>query len=161
VAMISAAANADPDVRVVDLRGVGSDAAATLRDLVSAARVDGEPGDADEAHADERVVVVLDDAEHLDPATDDALEALVALGPRHRVRAIVGVDNRAALRAYAGGVAALRRTRRGLILQPDIDDGELFGVRLRLLPEEHFPVGRGFLVDGKDITRVQVAAAHG
>ncbi len=80
------------------------------------------------------------------------------LRPTADVRIVAAADNRAARRAYAGGLAGIRRSRRGLLLQPDADDGELFGVRLRLRPEESLPPGGGFLVGGKDVVRVQVRA---
>ena len=57
---------------------------------------------------------------------------------------------------YQGPVAALRRSRSGLLLCPGPGDAELFGVRL---PRTPLPVrpGSGWLVTAGAIERVQVA----
>ncbi|MCW2684106.1 MAG: domain containing protein [Blastococcus sp.] len=60
---------------------------------------------------------------------------------------------------YQGPIAALRRSRAGLLLCPGPGDAELFGVRL---PRTPLPVrpGSGWLVTAGGIDRVQVARAR-
>jgi S-DNA-T family DNA segregation ATPase FtsK/SpoIIIE len=57
---------------------------------------------------------------------------------------------------YQGPVAALRRARTGLLLQPGPGDADLLGVRLPRLPVPARP-GSGWLVDRGSAHRVQVA----
>jgi len=63
-----------------------------------------------------------------------------------------------ARRAYDGVVPALRRDRRALLLQPDVElDGDLVGVRLTRRTARPLPPGRGELVERGHVSLVQVA----
>ena len=59
-------------------------------------------------------------------------------------------------RLYQGPVAALRRGRCGLLLQPGPGDADLLGIRLPRAPLPQRP-GSGWLVTGGVVQRVQVA----
>jgi S-DNA-T family DNA segregation ATPase FtsK/SpoIIIE len=60
---------------------------------------------------------------------------------------------------YQGPVAALRRSRAGLLLCPGPGDADLLGIRLPRTPLPNRP-GSGWLVDGGALHRVQVARRH-
>jgi S-DNA-T family DNA segregation ATPase FtsK/SpoIIIE len=103
-----------------------------------------------------RAVLLVDDAERVDD--DGTLAALVAAaGPRVHVVAAGRPDVVRSL--YGHWTAAVRRSRLGLLLQPDIDvDGDLLGTVLpRRQPVAPTP-GRGYLVIEGRPEMVQVAA---
>jgi S-DNA-T family DNA segregation ATPase FtsK/SpoIIIE len=71
---------------------------------------------------------------------------------------VAAVDNRWALRAYGGLVPELRRSKRGVLMAPDLElDGDLVGVRLRQPLETMSLPGRGFLAQVGVNELVQVA----
>lgn len=104
-------------------------------------------------------IVVVDDGDELaEGQTSMRLEAIVRRGRDQSVRLIGAVETRAAHRAYGGWISELRKTRQGLLLQPDLDiDGDLLGVRLPRRGSRVYPPGRGFLVYRGAIELVQVA----
>jgi S-DNA-T family DNA segregation ATPase FtsK/SpoIIIE len=102
-----------------------------------------------------RAVLLIDDAERVDD--DGTLAPLVAAGGRIHVVAAGRPDVLRSL--YGHWTAAVRRSRLGVLLQPDVDvDGDLLGAVLpRRQPVAPVP-GRGYLVvDGRPEV-VQLAA---
>jgi S-DNA-T family DNA segregation ATPase FtsK/SpoIIIE len=86
------------------------------------------------------------------------LEELCRRGRDERIRVVAAVDNRWALRAYGGLVPELRRSKRGVLMAPDLElDGDLVGVRLRPPLETASLPGRGFLAQVGVNELVQVA----
>ncbi|MCI0158535.1 FHA domain-containing protein [Leifsonia shinshuensis] len=56
--------------------------------------------------------------------------------------------------------AELKAARAGLVLRPDEADGmALFRTPFPRVPREEFPVGRGYLVEGGRLTRLQIAVS--
>ncbi|TQN41563.1 S-DNA-T family DNA segregation ATPase FtsK/SpoIIIE [Blastococcus colisei] len=89
------------------------------------------------------------------PADMPALTRIT--GGTHGGVALVAAANAGSLSAhYQGPVAALRRSRTGLLLCPGPGDADLLGVRLPRTPLPQRP-GSGWLVTGAGIQRVQVA----
>lgn len=104
-------------------------------------------------------VLVIDDGEDLvDSDAGGELDVFVRSVARQGVCVLAALEVRAAHRTFAGWVHEMRRNRRGLLLEPDLDlDGELVGVRLhKPLATVHLP-GRGFLVEDGLAELVQVA----
>ncbi|MDZ7674105.1 MAG: FtsK/SpoIIIE domain-containing protein [Acidimicrobiales bacterium] len=102
-------------------------------------------------------VLLLDDADDLDPATSRRIEELAG---REAVRVVAAFDTASVARAFDGLVPALRRGRRMLVLRP-ADAGEvdqLAGVRVRLRPGTSFPPGRGVLVVDRHPSVIQVGS---
>ncbi|MCW2580083.1 MAG: domain containing protein, partial [Blastococcus sp.] len=88
-----------------------------------------------------------------------ALSALAAAGANREVVLLAAGTPGVLTGHYQGPIAALRRSRAGLLLCPGPGDAELFGVRL---PRTPLPVrpGSGWLVTAGGIERVQVARAR-
>jgi S-DNA-T family DNA segregation ATPase FtsK/SpoIIIE len=106
-------------------------------------RLDGRPG-----------VVVADDVGA--PADVPAL-LRIPLGGAHRGVSLIAAANAGQLSAhYQGPVAALRRSRTGLLLCPGPGDADALGVRLPRTPLPQRP-GSGWLIAGAALHRVQVA----
>jgi DNA segregation ATPase FtsK/SpoIIIE, S-DNA-T family len=106
---------------------------------------------------DRRWVVLVDDA----PGFEDADGSLLALiGARDDLH-VIGSARTDELRGdYGQWHRRLRRSRTGLLLQPDLPgDGELLGARLpRRVPVPLRSPGRGFLVSAGAAELLQVAA---
>ncbi|SFD96928.1 FtsK/SpoIIIE domain-containing protein [Blastococcus tunisiensis] len=125
--------------------------------LVDAARLDpaDDAGTAEWlAGLDGRPGVVLAD----DLGTPADAPALSRLGDGdHRRVVLLAAAHAGHLSAhYQGPVAALRRSRTGLLLCPGPGDADLLGVRLPRTAVPHRP-GSGWLVTGAGMQRVQVA----
>lgn len=104
------------------------------------------------------VLCLVDDADALPDTASTALEELSRRGRDEPLRLVVAVDNRWALRAYAGVVPEVRRSKQGVLLMPDAElDGDLLGVRLRPSLERAGIPGRGFLVSRGAFELVHVA----
>jgi S-DNA-T family DNA segregation ATPase FtsK/SpoIIIE len=132
---------ASPDDGESDARWVEPRDEAGLREWV--AELAGRPG-----------VVVADDVGT--PLEWSALGALPTLGARSGVVLLVASSPGQLSGHYQGPIAALRRTRTGLLLCPGPGDADLLGVRLPRLPLPVRP-GSGWLVAGAVPERVQVA----
>ena len=107
------------------------------------AELDGRPG-----------VVVADD---VGPPTEvPALSRLPALGAHGGVALLAAAGAGQLSGHYQGPIAALRRSRTGLLLCPGPGDADVLGLRL---PRTPLPVrpGSGWLVTGAGMERVQVA----
>ncbi|MEO7745933.1 MAG: FtsK/SpoIIIE domain-containing protein [Actinomycetota bacterium] len=114
---------------------------------------DDAPGLAEHLARDPALVVLVDDAELLDPRVDEALDAQA----RHRGPAALVLAGTTAglLGAYRGAAATVRSARTGVLLAPTPADGELLGVRTE--PADRPGPGRGVLVVAGDHTPLQVA----
>ena len=90
---------------------------------------------------DERVIVFVDDAEMVDSPAFDAL--LAARKPN--VHVVAALRSGEAGRVYGHWSKRVRESRKGIVLQPEPGDGELFGAKLpkTTLP---YPPGRGYLI---------------
>ena len=127
--------------------------------LASAARV----MDAIEARiGDDKLdplLVVVDDGEDLtEGALAAMLEAITKRGRDCGVRLVAAIESYSAQRAFTGWIPELKRGRRGLLLQPDMDlDGEILAARLVRRGLVAMPTGRGFLVEDGVAELVQVA----
>ncbi|MEZ5320674.1 MAG: FtsK/SpoIIIE domain-containing protein [Microthrixaceae bacterium] len=105
-------------------------------------------------------VVFVDDATELDAAVDEFLEELADRTRTLPLRLVVAAESQPARSTYGGVVHRLRRERRGILLQPDIDlDGDLLGVRLSRRPRREMPVGRGEFVCRGRVELIQLALA--
>ena len=130
-----------------DLVAVGDEGAGIARRLASEATSGAGP-----------TVVYVDDATELGTEVDAELALLAAVSRRHDLRLVVAAEAALARSSYGGILAALRRERRALLLQPDVElDGDLAGVRLRRRPWVAVPPGRGELVLRGQVELVQVA----
>lgn len=99
-----------------------------------------------------RRLILLDDAEEFAdaPVSDAVLDLLRRAAPGTTAVVVAGRPDSLAL-AYRGVVTEVRRSRRGLLLQPGAGDGDLIGVRTGR-SSAITPVGRGLLVaDGVQI----------
>jgi S-DNA-T family DNA segregation ATPase FtsK/SpoIIIE len=99
-------------------------------------------------------VVIADDVGA--PVEAPALTQLITPRPHGRVALIAAADAGQLSAHYQGPVAALRRSRTGLLLCPGAGDADPLGVRLPRTPLPHRP-GSGWLVSGAALQRVQVA----
>jgi S-DNA-T family DNA segregation ATPase FtsK/SpoIIIE len=108
-------------------------------------------------------VVVIDDGEEIaEGPAGGALEIVARRGRDRGVRLLAAVETRAAHRAYAGWVAELRKSRQGILLQPDVDiDGDLLSTRLPRRSGRAFPPGRAYLVHRGSAHLVQLAIPAG
>ena len=71
--------------------------------------------------------------------------------------AFVVVEGEASLLARAWKLDAVKNGRTGLLLQPQLGDGEVLKAVLPRVGGDRQPAGRGFLVSRRDVSRVQVA----
>jgi S-DNA-T family DNA segregation ATPase FtsK/SpoIIIE len=106
-------------------------------------------------------VLVVDDADELaDGMAALSLETVVRLGRDLGVRVVAAAERHAAGSAFGGWVHELRKSKYGLLLEPDLDvDGDILRVRLPRWTSPVFPPGRGFLVDRGTVELIQVARA--
>ncbi len=78
------------------------------------------------------VLCFVDDVDTLPDSASAALEELARQARDLPVRFVAAADNRWALRAYGGLVPELRKSKRGVLLTPEVElDGDLLGIRLR------------------------------
>lgn len=115
------------------------------------ALVDGTPG---------RVLVLIDDVEVL----DDAGGVLDRLSRSDRSDLLlVGAGRNDGVRTgYSHWSRALRRSKLGVLLRPDVDlDGDILGVRLPRRAPVAMVTGRGYLAAAGDAELVQVAVPDG
>jgi DNA segregation ATPase FtsK/SpoIIIE, S-DNA-T family len=100
------------------------------------------------------VLVLIDDAETID---EDRLDPL---GTSRRANLLVVAAGRNDIlrSAYQHWTRLLRRSKLGVLLQPDVDlDGDLFGCRLPRRPPVPMTVGRGYLINAADPVLSQIA----
>jgi S-DNA-T family DNA segregation ATPase FtsK/SpoIIIE len=114
---------------------------------------------AGEEGVDARAVLVVDVAEDLDGA--DVLRPLETLARVDALRLVVACEPTTVAKAYSGWLAALRRNRTALVLQPEsrAEVEATVGVRTAWRPGQEFPPGRGLLVAERTCTLVQVGLA--
>ena len=109
----------------------------------------------------EPTFVFVDDADDLTGAAIDASLADAAKRGRDgSLRIVAAGEVRTLHRSFAGWLLELRKDKRGLLLDPDLEvDGDLFGVRLPRRTGATFPPGRGYLVGRGALDIVQVASS--
>ncbi len=94
---------------------------------------------------DRPLLVLVDDSEsYLDTTVGDALADLLR-SAHSGLAAVVAARSEDLALTYRGVAAEVRRSRTGLLLQPDPGDGDLLGVRLPRTRAKA-PPGRGLLV---------------
>jgi S-DNA-T family DNA segregation ATPase FtsK/SpoIIIE len=115
--------------------------------------------DASHAGREPRALIVIDDADELaDGPASFVLERLVKGARDGGIVVLAAAQAHPLHRAFGGFLAELRKPKRGVALQPDVDvDGDLFGVRFPRKTTRTFPPGRGYLVDRGVVAYVQVA----
>ncbi len=91
------------------------------------------------------------------PEADAALTELIKVALGHD--AFVVVDDEATALQRAWKLEMLRNQRNGLLLQPQLADGDLLKVTLPRIGRNEFPVGRGLRVARRDLSKIQVALA--
>lgn len=91
------------------------------------------------------------------PDAEAALLELIKVGLAHD--ALVVVESEASLLVRAWKLDAVKNGRTGLLLQPQVTDGEILKVALPRVGSDRPPAGRGFLVARRELTKVQVAVA--
>jgi DNA segregation ATPase FtsK/SpoIIIE, S-DNA-T family len=103
-----------------------------------------------------RAVLFVDAAEDLEG--NDVLRPLEALLRSDALRAVVACEPTTIAKAYSGWLAALRRNRSAIMLQPESrqDVEAAVGVKPALRPGQHFPPGRGIYVANRQWALVQV-----
>ena len=73
-------------------------------------------------------------------------------------RVIAAAESLALHRSFGGWLSEIRKHKRGLLLDPDLDlDGDLLGTKLPRRQKRAFPPGRGYLVDRGRLELVQTA----
>jgi S-DNA-T family DNA segregation ATPase FtsK/SpoIIIE len=104
------------------------------------------------------LLVFVDDADELaEGPIAYALEPLVKRGRNDDLRFVAAAEAHALLRAFGGWLSEMRKDKRGLLLDPDIDvDGDLLGVRLPRTDKTSWPPGRGYLVTRGAMEIIQV-----
>ena len=111
------------------------------------------------ALADDKVAVLVDDAERLAESPVAAILDRVTRTARdtgHLV-AVAGLTEELSL-GFRGFIVDARRARAGLLLSPrSALDGDVLGIRLPRSTGAPAPAGRGLLVIGNAVTRLQVA----
>ncbi len=105
------------------------------------------------------VVIFVDDADELaEGIASLALEPAVRKSRDTGFRFVVAAETRSLHRSFGGWLHEIRKDRRALLLDPDIDlDGDLVGIKLPRKQQRSFPPGRGYLVERGEVELVQVA----
>ncbi|MGH9187180.1 MAG: hypothetical protein ACRD0U_15405, partial [Acidimicrobiales bacterium] len=100
------------------------------------------------------LLVLIDDAETID---DQRLETLVVSQTPNWF--VVAAGRNDALRSnYSHWSRALRRSKLGVLLRPDVDlDGDILGARLPRRPPVGMSVGRGYIVNNTEPVLAQIA----
>ncbi|MDP8974773.1 MAG: FtsK/SpoIIIE domain-containing protein [Actinomycetota bacterium] len=103
-------------------------------------------------------LVLVDDADRIDD--DSGVLARLLRMRRADLHLVVAGRNDVLRSAYGHWTREVRRSRAGLLFQPDPDlDGELFGTRLPRRQALAFEPGRAYLVHDGEVDVVQVAQA--
>ncbi|WP_154792656.1 FtsK/SpoIIIE domain-containing protein [Occultella kanbiaonis] len=148
---------------------VSDDVLATPEDLL--AWVEGGAGRADGAADDDWTLLLLDDLHEWERAWEAngperrALEALAAHltstpGPSTAVVGVADPDDARSRQHIPGLIALLRRSRRAVLLSPEMGDGSLVAAQIPM--NSHEPLtgaGRGLLVNGGSSHVLQLVSA--
>ncbi len=105
-----------------------------------------------------RMAVVIEDVPALaDSVAENALDALVPLLAEHG-HLVVAEGELSRLTQYSPLLQTLRGARRGMVLQPDQNDGDaIFRTDFPRVARREFPPGRGIVTDRGKTWRVQLA----
>jgi S-DNA-T family DNA segregation ATPase FtsK/SpoIIIE len=108
-----------------------------------------------------RAVLFVDAGE--DVEGNDVLRTLEALTRNDALRLVVAGEVTTIAKAYSGWLAALRRNRSALVLQPEskLDVENAVGFKPDLRPDQAFPPGRGVFVADRRWQLVQVGLREG
>ncbi len=107
--------------------------------------------------AEKEVFVFVDDCEDLADGSFGMNMEGVMRNMKTSLHVIAAGDQGAFLRAYSGWLADVKKPKSGILFKPDPQmDGEILGVKIRMLPGQTFPVGRGFLCLDRESIQVQV-----
>ena len=107
--------------------------------------------------AGKQVIVVEGISENLGSRTDAVMATLVDECRRHE-QFVVAESEISTFGQYGDALRSLKAERRGIILQPNSEDGDaLLRTTLPRLRRSDFPAGRGFLVASGRCLRVQIA----
>lgn len=102
-------------------------------------------------------LLVIDDAEDFAEGTLATLIQDVMSQPG--VRVVCATESHYLSRAYSGWLADVKRPRRAVLLQPDLEmEGQLVSMRLKVRPGVTFGVGRGLYVRESGISVVQTSS---
>lgn len=107
------------------------------------------------AVSEPNVVVLIDDAEAVDPKLAEVLKAVAS--DRVDSRHLIAASRPDWVRDVAAWVQPLRGSRSGILLQPGVTDGDVLKTMLPLRKPERFPAGRGFVVINGHASLAQVA----
>lgn len=145
------------ELPIWDEVAAGAEACARVATALAAGLVGDQPPER------RATLVVVDDGEEIaEGAAANALEIVARRGRDVGLCLLAAVETRAAHRAYLGWVAELRKSRQGLVLQPDVDiDGDLLSARLPRRAGGAFPPGRAYLVHRGSAHLVQLAVPGG
>lgn len=102
-------------------------------------------------------LLVIDDAEDF---AEGSLAAMIQdVMNQPGIRVVCATESHYLSRAYSGWLADVKRPRRAILLQPDLEmDGQLVSMRLRVRPGVTFGVGRCLYVRESGTTVVQTAS---
>jgi S-DNA-T family DNA segregation ATPase FtsK/SpoIIIE len=103
------------------------------------------------------IYVIVDDCEDLADGGFSLSIENVMRSARQKLHVVAAGDPGAFTRAYSGWLAEVKKPKSGILFKPDPQaDGEILGVKLRILPGQTFPPGRGFLCQDREAIQVQV-----
>lgn len=110
-----------------------------------------------------RRLIVIDDADELADTSfggmsfQSTLDNVVRRGPDVGIAVVITMSSYRAASGFSGWLKSMKARRRGLLLQPDEIDGEIFSVRLPRRAGLSLPPGRGYLVGRGAPVLIQVA----
>ncbi len=103
------------------------------------------------------VLVVVDDCEDLAEGTFAMTMESLMREMKQKLHVVAAGDPTVFARAYTGWLAEVKKPKSGLLFKPDPQmDGDITGVKLRILPGQTFPPGRGFLCLDRQAILMQV-----
>jgi S-DNA-T family DNA segregation ATPase FtsK/SpoIIIE len=102
-------------------------------------------------------LLVIDDAEDF---AEGSLATLIQdVMSQPGVRVVCATESHYLSRAYSGWLADVKRPRRAVLLQPDLEmEGQLVSMRLKVRPGVTFGVGRGLYVRESGVSVVQTSS---
>lgn len=103
------------------------------------------------------VYFFIDDVDDLAEGTFASQLSILMGVLRQKLHIVTAGDPSVYARAYSGWLSEVKKPKSGLLLRPDpLNDGDLTGVKLRLLPGQTFPPGRGYLCLDRQAVLIQV-----
>ena len=100
----------------------------------------------------------IDDCEDLSDGTFASTMEIMIRELKQSLHVVAAGDTSAFTRAYSGWLADIKKPKSGLLLNPDpMNDGDILGVKIKALPGQIFPPGRGYLCLDRQAVLIQVA----